>query len=125
MEMIKIARVDGKSKPITDFKGVTYQPVIESFEKYKYPVYTLPENFAQHMISQRPQWYKLLGEKSLTCPIDNVGNATRSWVEFNPWKVVSVRVPILKDGVPVKDEKTGKELAENTYQWVEVKETKE
>jgi hypothetical protein len=123
MNMVKIVRIDGKSKPITDFKGTTYHPEAGKLELYEYPIYTVPEVFARHMISQRPQWYKLFDSKPLSCPVeDNKG--ARTYVIFNPWKVVAVRIPVLKNGEPEKDDK-GKDITKPGYKWVEVTEEKQ
>lgn len=118
MNMVKIVRIDGKSKPITDFSGTTYHPEIKKHELYEYPVYTVTEVFARHMISQRPQWYKLFDSKPLSCPIDSVATGARMYVVFNPWKIKSIRIPIMKDGEVVRDAK-GAEQTKQGYSWVE------
>lgn len=120
MNMVKIVRIDGKSKPITDFKGTTYHPEVGKLETYEYPIYTVPEDFARHMISQRPQWYKLFNSKPLSCPIDNVGTGARIYVTFNPWVVKPVRVPVLENGEPQKDGK-GVVQTKVSYVWSEDK----
>lgn len=111
MTMVKIVRIDGVTKPITDFKKTTYNPEIKKLELYSYPVFTVPEDFARHMVSQRPAWYKLFESKPLSCPVeDNLGS--RSYKTFNPWKPVCIRIEPEVKGGEVKKE----------YKWVEVTE---
>lgn len=112
MNMVKVVRIDGKNKPVTDFKGNVYHPETEKVGTFEFPVFTFPEDFARHMVSQRPQWYKLFDSKPLSCPVDNPGTGTRTYVVFNPWKVKTIEVPIMKDGKATIN-------MEKQYKWVE------